>query len=139
RGCPFACEFCDIIVVFGRRPRIKTSAQVVAELDALLAQGVDRVLVADDNLVGNKKAIKPVLRDIIAWQETNGYPMTLVAEASLDLADDAEMLQLMAVANFVRVFVGIESPNEAALRETKKLQNLRFRGGTMLEKVHRIQ
>ncbi len=137
-GCPFTCEFCDIIVVFGRRPRFKTSAQVIAELNALLAQGIDRVMVADDNLVGNRKAIKAVLRDIIAWQEANGYPMAFVAEASLDLADDVEILQLMVAANFVHVFVGIETPNPAALRETKKLQNLR-KGGTMLEKVHRIQ
>jgi radical SAM superfamily enzyme YgiQ (UPF0313 family) len=116
RGCPFTCEFCDIIVVFGRRPRFKTSAQVIAELNALLAQGIDRVMVADDNLVGNRKAIKAVLRDIIAWQEANGYPMAFVAEASLDLADEVEMLQLMVAANFVHVFVGIETPNPAVLR-----------------------
>jgi radical SAM superfamily enzyme YgiQ (UPF0313 family) len=138
RGCPFTCEFCDIIVVFGRRPRVKTSAQVIAELDALLAQGLDRLYVADDNFVGPGKAIKSILRDVIAWQEARGYPMAFSTEASLDLADDAEMLRLMVAANFVQVFVGIETPNEAALRETKKLQNLR-KGGTMLEKVHRIQ
>jgi len=79
-----------------------------------------------------------VLRDIVAWQETNGYPMTLFAEASLDLADDVETLELMVAANFVHMFVGIETPNAASLRETKKLQNLR-KGGTMIEKVHRIQ
>jgi radical SAM superfamily enzyme YgiQ (UPF0313 family) len=138
RGCPFTCEFCDIIIVFGRRPRVKTSAQVIAELDALLAQGIDRLYVADDNFVGDRKAIKAILQDVIAWQEAKGYPMAFATEASLDLADDKEMLKLMVAANFVRVFVGIETPNEAALRETKKLQNLR-KGGTMLEKVHRIQ
>ena len=69
RGCPFQCEFCDIIVTFGRRPRIKTSAQILAELDAILATGMRIVFVVDDNLIGNKKAIKDVLRDVIAWQE----------------------------------------------------------------------
>jgi radical SAM superfamily enzyme YgiQ (UPF0313 family) len=138
RGCPFACEFCDIIVVFGRRPRLKTARQIVAELDGLLAQGLRTAFVVDDNLVGNKRAVKDLLREVVRWQRDHGYPLSLVAEASLDLADDAELMGLMVDANFVAVFVGIETPNEAALRETKKLQNLR-KGGTMLEKVHRIQ
>jgi radical SAM superfamily enzyme YgiQ (UPF0313 family) len=138
RGCPFACEFCDIIVVFGRRPRIKTSAQVLAELDALLALGKRNVFIVDDNLIGNKKAIKPVLQDLVAWQQANGYPISFFTEASLDLADDAELMQLMVDANIDMVFVGIETPNDAALRETKKFQNVRA-GGTMIEKVHRIQ
>ncbi len=138
RGCPFACEFCDIIVVFGRRPRLKTARQVTAELDAIRAQGLRTALVVDDNLVGNKKAIKELLRHVIQWQQEHGYPMTLVTEASLDLVEDAELMRMMVEANFTTVFVGIETPNEAALRETKKLQNLR-KGGTMVEKVHRIQ
>ena len=138
RGCPFQCEFCDIIVTFGRRPRIKTSPQILAELDAILAQGMRIVFIVDDNLIGNKKAIKEVLRDVIAWQERNGYPLTFFTEASIDLADDPELMQLMVEANVITVFVGIESPNEASLRETKKFQNVRS-GGTMLEKVHRIQ
>ena len=139
RGCPFECEFCDIIVTFGRRPRIKSSAQILAELDALVAAGKPAAFVVDDNLIGNKRAIKPILRDIVAWQAQHGFPVTLVTEASIDLADDAELVELMVEANFASVFVGIETPNEASLRETKKLQNLRSRGGTMLEKVHRIQ
>jgi radical SAM superfamily enzyme YgiQ (UPF0313 family) len=138
RGCPFACEFCDIIVVFGRRPRIKTSAQVIAELEALLARGIDTAFVVDDNLIGNKKAIKEVLKAVVAWQQAKGYRMTFLTEASLDLADDAELLRLMVDANFTTVFIGIESPNEASLRETKKFQNLR-KGGTMIDKVHAIQ
>ena len=138
RGCPFTCEFCDIIVVFGRRPRLKTARQIAAELDGLLAQGLRTAFVVDDNLVGNKRAVKELLREVVRWQRDHGYPLSLVAEASLDLADDAELMELMVEANFVAVFVGIETPNEAALRETKKLQNLR-KGGTMLEKVHRIQ
>src|SRR5438309_51261 len=75
RGCPFQCEFCDIIVTFGRRPRLKTGAQIIAELEALRAQKMRIVFIVDDNLIGNKKAIKVLLRDLIAWQEANGYPL----------------------------------------------------------------
>ena len=139
RGCPFTCEFCDIIVVFGRRPRLKTAAQVRAELDGLTAAGVHDAFIVDDNLIGNKKAIKPILRAIIEWQEERGYPLSFVTEASIDLAEDEEMMQLLLEANIDAVFVGIESPNEEALRETKKIQNLTDRNGTALDKVHRIQ
>ena len=118
RGCPFTCEFCDIIVVFGREPRIKTSTQVLNELDALLAMNKSTVFIVDDNLIGNKKAIKVVLREVIAWQEKHGYPMTFATEASIDLAEDEELMQLMVDANIATVFVGIETPNEASLRET---------------------
>src|SRR6516165_6849651 len=139
RGCPFECEFCDIIVTFGRRPRIKTSAQVLAELDALVAAGKHSTFIVDDNLIGNKKAIKEVLREVVSWQEANGYPLMFATEASIDLAEDPELMQLMVDANISNVFVGIETPNEASLRETRKTQNLRARGGTMLDKVHRVQ
>ncbi len=139
RGCPFECEFCDIIVTFGRRPRIKTSAQVLAELDALVAAGQRFAFIVDDNLIGNKRAIKPLLRDVVAWQEAHGYPLMFATEASIDLAEDAELMKLMMEINISSVFVGIETTNEASLRETKKLQNLRARGGSMLDKVHRIQ
>lgn len=138
RGCPFQCEFCDIIVTFGRRPRIKTIDQVIAELDAMRAQKMRIVFIVDDNLIGNKKAIKDVLRAIIEWQQRHAYPLTFFTEASIDLADDPELMDLMVEANFISVFIGIESPNEEALRETKKYQNVRA-GGTLLEKVHRIQ
>ncbi|MGD9635417.1 MAG: DUF4070 domain-containing protein, partial [Pirellulales bacterium] len=138
RGCPFQCEFCDIIVTFGRKPRIKSSQQVIAELEALRATGLDTAFIVDDNLIGNKKAIKEVLRDVVAWQKRLGYPLSLFTEASIDLADDAELMELMTEANFIAVFVGIESPDEASLRETKKFQNVR-QGGSLLEKVHRIQ
>jgi radical SAM superfamily enzyme YgiQ (UPF0313 family) len=138
RGCPYQCEFCDIIVTFGRRPRIKTTAQVLAELDAILKAGIDIAFIVDDNLIGNKKAIKEVLREVIAWQERKNYPIILFTEASIDLADDPELMDLMVRANFIATFVGIESPSEDALREAKKFQNVRA-GGTLLEKVHRIQ
>jgi radical SAM superfamily enzyme YgiQ (UPF0313 family) len=138
RGCPFQCEFCDIIVTFGRRPRLKTSAQVIAELEALRAQKVSVVFIVDDNLIGNKKAVKAMLVDLLAWQRAHAYPLTFFTEASLDLADDPELLRLMVEAHFVSVFIGIESPNEESLRETKKYQNVR-KGGTILERVHTIQ
>jgi radical SAM superfamily enzyme YgiQ (UPF0313 family) len=138
RGCPFQCEFCDIIVTFGRRPRVKTVAQVLAEVEALCEQGINTAFIVDDNLIGNKKAIKEVLRALATWQERNGYPITFFTEASIDLADDAELMELMVDANVITVFIGIESPNEASLRETKKYQNVRG-DGTMIEKVHRIQ
>ncbi len=138
RGCPFQCEFCDIIVTFGRRPRLKTAPQVIAELEALRTLGMEIIFIVDDNLIGNKKAVKGLLREVAAWQESNGYPVVLFTEASLDLADDEELLRLMVEANFFSVFVGIESPNEASLRETKKFQNIR-KGGTILERVHTIQ
>lgn len=139
RGCPFECEFCDIIVTFGRRPRIKTSGQILAELDGILAAGKRTAFIVDDNLIGNKRAIKAVLREVIAWQQAHGYPLMFATEASIDLAEDPELMRLMVDANVSEVFIGIETPNEAALRETKKVQNLRPRGGTMLDKVHRIQ
>jgi radical SAM superfamily enzyme YgiQ (UPF0313 family) len=139
RGCPFTCEFCDIIVTFGRRPRLKTSDQVLAELESFLQAGLKIVFVVDDNLIGNKKAIKTVLRDIVQWQQERAYPLTLFTEASLDLAEDEELMELMGLANFQSVFIGIETPNEDSLRETKKHQNVRPNAGTLLERVHRVQ
>jgi radical SAM superfamily enzyme YgiQ (UPF0313 family) len=139
RGCPFTCEFCDIIVTFGRKPRLKTSQQVLAELESFERAGLKIVFVVDDNLIGNKKAIKEVLRDIIAWQQARGYPLTLFTEASLDLAEDDELMELLGLANFQSVFIGIETPNEDSLKETKKLQNVRPKAGSLLDRVHRIQ
>lgn len=139
RGCPFTCEFCDIIVTFGRKPRLKSTEQVLREFDNYVEAGLKIIFVVDDNLIGNKKAIKPVLRDIAAWQQARGYPLVLFTEASLDLADDDELMELMGEAGFQSVFIGIESPNEASLIETKKVQNVRPRAGTLLERVHRIQ
>lgn len=139
RGCPFQCEFCDIIITFGRRPRLKSSPQVLQELDALHKSGLDLVFIVDDNLIGNKKAVKELLRDVAGWQRDRGYPLSFFTEASLDLAEDDELMRLMVEANIQCVFIGIESPNEESLRETKKLQNVRERGGTILDKVRHIQ
>ncbi|WP_409562170.1 B12-binding domain-containing radical SAM protein [Hyphomicrobium sp. MC8b] len=139
RGCPFTCEFCDIIVTFGRKPRLKSADQVIDELDAYYRAGVRIIFVVDDNLIGNKKAIKPLLREIAKWQEAHAYALTLFTEASLDLAEDEELMGLMGQAGFQSVFIGIESPDEASLKETKKLQNVRERAGTLVERVRRIQ
>ena len=136
RGCPFQCEFCDIIVIFGRRPRLKTPAQVIAEIEAQHKLGAHVIFLVDDNFIGNKKAAKVLLREIVAWQHAHGYPIAFFTEASLDLAEDAELMQLMADAGMVAVFIGIESPDEEALRETKKFQNVR---GSLVERVHRVQ
>jgi radical SAM superfamily enzyme YgiQ (UPF0313 family) len=95
RGCPFQCEFCDIIVMFGRRPRIKTSRQIITELEALREARLSIVFIVDDNLIGNKRAIKQVLRDVIEWQEANAFPLTFLTEASIDLADDPELMRLI--------------------------------------------
>lgn len=136
RGCPFQCEFCDIIVIFGRKPRVKTPAQVVAEVEAQWRLGARVIFLVDDNFIGNKKLAKGILRELIAWQRERGYPLAFFTEASLDLAEDEELLRLMSEAGLVAVFVGIESPDEDALRETKKFQNVR---GSILERVHTIQ
>ena len=139
RGCPFQCEFCDIIVTFGRKPRIKQPQQIIDELECLRKNGFHIAFIVDDNLVGNKKAIKPVLEEVAKWQEKHGYPIVFSTEASLDMGEDDELMELMARANIQSVFIGIESPDEESLKETKKFQNVRERGGTILEKIHHIQ
>jgi radical SAM superfamily enzyme YgiQ (UPF0313 family) len=138
RGCPFQCEFCDIIVTFGRRPRLKTSPQVIRELEELRRAKLQMAFIVDDNLIGNKRAIKPVLEAVVDWQRQNGYPFVFFTQASLDLADDVDLMQLLVEANVQSVFIGVESPNEESLRETKKVHNLRP-GGSIADKVKRIQ
>ena len=138
RGCPNQCDFCDMIVIFGRRPRLKTAAQVIAELEILRAQGVLSAFIVDDNLIGNRQAIKPLLREIIAWQQAHNFPITFFAQTSLDLAETDELRQLMVDANVQAVFIGVESPDEHSLREVGKLHNLR-RGTTIAERVRRVQ
>ncbi len=126
RGCPFNCEFCDIIELYGRVPRTKTTPQILGELDRLLELGhrghVDFV---DDNLIGNKKALKLFLPELKAWQRARGYPFMFSTEASLNLADDAELLAMMRDANFFVVFMGIESGDTATLISMQKKQNTR--------------
>jgi radical SAM superfamily enzyme YgiQ (UPF0313 family) len=123
RGCPFLCEFCDIIVMFGRRPRHKSVAQVERELDALRALGAINVFFVDDNLIGNRAVAKTLLRGLIDYQARHGYSFRFGTEASINLAQDAELLALMREANFGWVFVGIESPDPQTLKEARKTQN----------------
>jgi radical SAM superfamily enzyme YgiQ (UPF0313 family) len=136
RGCPYSCEFCDIIVMYGRRPRTKSVAQVLAEVDAIHALGVTNVFVVDDNFIGNKKEAKALLTALAAWQDERGHPLEFMTEVSLNVAQDDELLGLLRRANFCVVFVGIESPRAASLAETKKTQNMRE---DIVTAVHRIQ
>jgi len=126
RGCPFNCEFCDIIVMNGRVPRTKTPEQMIAELEALRRIGwKEQVFVVDDNFIGNKKQVKELLRAIIRWRAATGSKMGFFTEASINMADDPELLELMAKAGFRRVFVGIETPVPESLQECSKHQNAR--------------
>ena len=137
RGCPFNCEFCDIIEIYGRRPRTKTSKQIVAELDQFYRLGWrGQVFFVDDNFIGNKKEVKAFLPDLIGWMREHKFPFSLLTEASLNLAQDAELLQMMREAHFTSVFLGIETPVMASLKETQKLQNTQK---DLLESVRFIQ
>jgi radical SAM superfamily enzyme YgiQ (UPF0313 family) len=126
RGCPFNCEFCDIIEIYGRRPRIKPVVQVLAEFDRLHALGWrGPVFVVDDNFIGNKVRVRDLLAALAAWQREHGYPFRLITEASLNLSDDPGLLQAMKDAGFASVFLGIESPDESSLAAANKHQNTR--------------
>jgi radical SAM superfamily enzyme YgiQ (UPF0313 family) len=136
RGCPFTCEFCDIIELYGRVPRTKTNAQMLAELDHLYDMGYRGHLdFVDDNFIGNKKALRLFLPQLAEWQRARGYPFEFSTEASVNLADDPELLEMMAAANFFTVFVGIESPDPATLVAMRKKQNTRR---NIAESIHRI-
>jgi len=125
RGCPYECDFCDITVLYGRKPRTKTKEQVIAELDALYFTGWrGPVFFVDDNFIGNKvKLKKEILPAIAEWMEIRKNPFYLNTEASINLADDELLMQLMVKAGFEAVFIGIESPNEESLIECNKSQN----------------
>lgn len=137
RGCPFTCEFCDIIEIYGRRPRTKAPEQVLAEFDQIYRLGWrGPVFLVDDNFIGNKKNVKALLPRLVEWMRDHKFPFSLFTEASLNLAEDEELLRLMRQAHFTRVFLGIETPVEESLKETTKFQNLR-KG--LLESVRLIQ
>ena len=125
RGCPFQCEFCDIIVLYGRKPRTKRPQQILAELDALLKLGWKKqVFIVDDNFIGNHRLALELARELEKWQQAHGYPLAFYTEASMDLARHPALIEAMVKANFLHVFVGIESASRESLLEAKKLQNL---------------
>lgn len=137
RGCPFQCEFCDIIEIYGRVPRTKTNDQLLGELDVLFELGWrGLVFIVDDNFIGNKRRVKELLPALADWSTRRAYPFSFITEASVNLADDEELLQGMRQAGFRRVFLGIETPVGASLREAQKGQNLR---SNLLESVRKIQ
>ena len=126
RGCPFQCEFCDIIVLYGRKPRTKEPAQLLAELDALHQLGWrGDVFLVDDNFIGNKRNVKRLLPELLAWQVKHGFPFAFTTEASVDLAAEPELLTAMAECRFHRVFLGIETPDQGSLAGASKHQNTR--------------
>jgi radical SAM superfamily enzyme YgiQ (UPF0313 family) len=124
-GCPFCCEFCDIPGLYGRKPRLKSPAQILLELEHIVAGGLDSVYFVDDNFIADPKAALELLPHLVAWQKAHGYPLRLACEATLNLAAHPHILALMQEAYFVTVFCGIETPNPDALRAMRKTQNLR--------------
>ena len=137
RGCPFNCEFCDIIEIYGRRPRTKAVSQVLAELDQLRAAGWrEAVFIVDDNFIGNKARARELCVALAEWRSQYKTSFDFNTEASLNLADDPELMQLMKDAGFVSVFLGIETPDESGLIASNKLQNTRR---SLLESVATIQ
>ena len=136
RGCPFSCEFCDIIEIYGRVPRTKSNQKILAEFDELKRLGWrGPVFIVDDNFIGNKKNVRLLLPALVEWQKKHGYPFSLLTEASVNLADDDDLLTAMKDAGFRRVFLGIETPVEESLKEAQKSQNR----GDLLNSVRKIQ
>lgn len=138
RGCPFDCDFCNVTSLFGHRPRTKSAKQVIAEMDALCASGWrGGIFFVDDNFIGNKARLKrELLPALIAWQRVKRRGVTFNTEASVNLADDPELMQMMVDAGFDMVFVGIETPDDACLLECSKKQNM---GRDLVADVKRIQ
>ena len=125
RGCPFNCEFCDIVIMNGRIPRAKTPEQMIKEFQTLYDAGwKGSIFIVDDNFIGNITNVKKMLPNLITWQKKHNYPYTLLTEASTNIAKDKELMQLMSLANFNKVFLGIETPSKESLKECGKMQNL---------------
>ena len=126
RGCPFQCEFCDITNLYGRKPRTKDPSQILAELQTLYdLDWRGSIFMVDDNFIGNKRNVKLLLRELIPWMQERNYPFTFITEASVNLAEDEELLDLMVQAGFYSVFLGIETPDQDSLEVTRKFQNTR--------------
>ena len=136
RGCPFDCEFCDIIVMNGRVPRTKTPAQLIAELEALRLRGwKEMVFVVDDNFIGDKRRTRALLHELVSWRQRTQAEMGFLTEASVNLAGDPELCALMVQAGFTKVFVGIETPSAESLEECRKVQNR----GDLVDAVRTLQ
>jgi len=140
RGCPFNCDFCNITLLNGHRPRTKSKDQFIAELDSLYRLGWRGVVfIVDDNFIGHKKKLKTeLLPALIEWSSSRNYPFKFTAEVSINLADDKELAQLMVKAGFDHVFIGIETPNDESLAECGKSQNLNRDMVTLVKYLHRI-
>jgi radical SAM superfamily enzyme YgiQ (UPF0313 family) len=137
RGCPFNCEFCDIIEIYGRVPRTKSNQQIVSELDELLRIGWrGEVFIVDDNFIGNKKNVRALMPVLAEWSVRNKYPFSFTTEASVNLADDDELLEQMRSAGFRQVFIGIETPVVESLKEAQKGQNTRR---DLIDSVRHVQ
>jgi len=138
RGCPFDCEFCNITSLYGRRPRTKSTGQVIAELDKIYSLGWrEGVFFVDDNFIGNRKKLKDaILPSLINWIEKRRRPFYFSTEASINLADDEELMSMMVKAEFIAVFIGIETPHEESLIECAKTQN---RNRDLIASVRKIQ
>lgn len=137
RGCPFSCEFCDIIEIYGRVPRTKSSEQMLAEMEALRIAGWrGTVFIVDDNFIGNKREVRKFLPELIKWSKQHNYPFSFLTEASVNLAEDSALLELMKSAHFHRVFLGIETPAAESLKEANKSQNTK---SDLLESIKKIQ
>jgi radical SAM superfamily enzyme YgiQ (UPF0313 family) len=138
RGCPFDCEFCNIVILNGHTPRTKSKEQLISEMDALYEQGWrGGLFIVDDNFIGNKKKLKAeILPALITWKESKRYPFALCTEASINLSDDEELMRLMVAAGFDVVFVGIETPNDESLVECTKYQN---QNRNLVDSVRKLQ
>ncbi|TDR80058.1 radical SAM protein [Paludibacterium purpuratum] len=135
RGCPFLCEFCDIIVMFSRKPRQKDLQQIEAELDAMRLRGVHNVVFVDDNLFGHPAACRALLAFLVEYQQRHRYPFVFGGEITINVASHPDVLTLLRLANFAWLFIGIETPNAQSLAETRKTQNLK---GDMLTAIRAI-
>ena len=137
RGCPFRCTFCNIAAINGRVPRVKSPEQFLRELDAIYRTGFrGRIMLADDNFIGNKKAVLEMLPWLIKWQQAHGHPFSFTVEVDIRISDDADLMYKMVSAGFRSVFLGIETPNEASLKECGKTQNLGRDLAACVKKIH---
>ena len=137
RGCPFDCEFCDVVNLFGRIPRYKTPQQVIAELETLHQLGArGSVFICDDNFIGSKKHARALLQELTPWLKSRGEPFSFLTQASVNLGQDLEMIDLMTAANLDKVFIGIESPDETVLQTSHKYHNIK---NPLVESLHNIK